>query len=308
MATHKSFCCRLLFPHCHEPILLPAPDFFHHGLLAETLKNSSSVRARRGAVWTLTRIEDARAREMVRLALSDQDDSIRQAALHSVSAWQDAGARPQLMDLLKSSSSHLRRTAAEALGRIGDKAAVPGLLAQAGAENDRVLEHALTYALIEIDDPIGTAEGLQDAASTTRKAALIALDQMDSGKLTPSTVTALLPSEDQRLKDTAWWIIEHHPDWGTDLTGFFRRHLADETLTPQKHKDLEQRLSGLATSAAIQELLAGLIQGTGSTHSRLAALRSMTHAPLRELPAAWTTALARVLSEKHTELVRGRHS
>ena len=203
---------------------------------------------------------------------------------------------------MKSSSSHLRRTAAEALGRIGDKAAVPGLLAQAGAENDRVLEHALTYALIEIDDPIGTAEGLQDAASTTRKAALIALDQMDSGKLTPSTVTALLPSEDQRLKDTAWWIIEHHPDWGADLTGFFRRHLDDKTLTPQKRKDLEQRLSGLATSAAIQELLAGLIQGTGSTHSRLAALRSMTHAPLRELPAAWTRALARVLSEKHTEV------
>ncbi len=273
--------------------------------LAETLKNSSSVRARRGAVWTLTRIEDARAREMVRPALSDQDDSVRQAALHSVSAWRDAGALPQLMNLLKSSSSHLRRTAAEALGRIGDKAAVPGLLARARAENDRVLEHALTYALIEIDDPIGTAEGLHAAASTTRKAALIALDQMDSGKLTPATITALVSSEDPLLEDAAWWIIGRHPDWGPDLTGFFRRHLADQSLTPQKHQGLERRLAELATSAAIQDLLASLVQGTRSTDSRLAALRSMAQAPLRELPTAWTTALAGVLSEKHTELVRG---
>ena len=168
--------------------------------LAETLMSSQSVRARRGAVWALTRIEDSRAREMVRKALSDQENTVRQAALHSVSAWQDAGALPQLTDLLESGSSHLRRTAAEALGRIGDKSAVPLLLAQAGSENDRVLEHALTYALIEIDDPIGTAEGLQASTSTTRKAALIALDQMDSGELPPATVTAMLSSEDRRFR------------------------------------------------------------------------------------------------------------
>ena len=273
--------------------------------LGETLKNSNSVKARRGAVWALTRIDDVRAREMVRSALSDQNESVRQAALHSVSAWQDAEALPQLMDLLKNGSSHLRRTAAEALGRIGQKTAVAGLLAQAGTENDRVLEHALTYALIQIDDRVGTREGLQAAASTTRKAALIALDQMDSGKLSPATVTALLSSEDTLLKDSAWWIIEHHPDWGADLTGFFQRHLADDTLSLQERKDLEQRLASLATSTAIQELLAELVQGRGSKDSRLAALRSMTHAPLREMPAAWTTALARLLSEKQTDAVRG---
>jgi len=273
--------------------------------LGETLKNSNSVKARRGAVWALTRIDDVRAREMVRSALSDQNESVRQAALHSVSAWQDAEALPQLMDLLKNGSSHLRRTAAEALGRIGQKTAVAGLLAQAGTENDRVLEHALTYALIQIDDRVGTREGLQAAAATTRKAALIALDQMDSGKLSPATVTALLSSEDTLLKDSAWWIIEHHPDWGADLTGFFQRHLADDTLSLQERKDLEQRLASLATSTAIQELLAELVQGRGSKDSRLAALRSMTHAPLREMPAAWTTALARVLSEKQTDAVRG---
>ncbi len=271
--------------------------------LAETLMKSRSVRARRGAVWALTRIEDGRAREMVRTALSDRDDTVRQAALHSISAWQDAGALPQLMELLKSGSSHLQRIAAEAVGRIGDPSAVPGLLAQAASENDRILEHALTYALIEIDDPIGTAEGLQSASSTTRKAALIALDQMDAGRLAPETVTATLSSEDLPLQDAAWWIISHHPDWGADLTGFFRRHLADRTLTPQEHQDLEQRLAELSTSAAIQELLASLVQETTSTDSRIAALRSMAQAPLRELPAAWTTSLASVLSEKRTDLV-----
>ncbi len=42
--------------------------------------------------------------------------------------------------------------AAEALGRIGDKSAVPALLKAAGQPADRVLEHGLIYALIEIAD------------------------------------------------------------------------------------------------------------------------------------------------------------
>jgi HEAT repeat protein len=54
---------------------------------------------------------------------------------------------------LKSGTAAIRRAAAEALGRIGDARAVPDLLEAAASPADRVLEHSITYALIEINVP-----------------------------------------------------------------------------------------------------------------------------------------------------------
>ena len=99
--------------------------------LAATLGASSSVEARRNAVWALTRIEGAAARAAVRQALNDPEETIRQAACHSVAVWRDAGALPQLLVMLKEGTPAVRRASAEALGRIGDKQAVPELLASA---------------------------------------------------------------------------------------------------------------------------------------------------------------------------------
>src|SRR5260370_41579062 len=89
--------------------------------------------------------------------LDDPAESVRQVAIHAVSLWRDREAIPQLLPLLLGESLHNRRAAAEALGRIGDKKAVPVLLQAAGKEIDRVLQHSITYALIQISDQEGTA-------------------------------------------------------------------------------------------------------------------------------------------------------
>ena len=99
-------------------------------VLAQALQTPNSVQARRNAVWTLTRMEQANARAVVRQALSDRDESVRQAAVHSVSAWRDADSLPQLLDLLERGTAPIQRAAAEALGRLGDNRAVPVLLAR----------------------------------------------------------------------------------------------------------------------------------------------------------------------------------
>ena len=91
----------------------------------------------------------------------DPDETVRQAAIHSVSLRRDREAVPALVQLLRNPSLQNRRAAAEALGRIGDTSAVPALLKAVGelSAADRALEHSLTYALIEIGDPKGTADG-----------------------------------------------------------------------------------------------------------------------------------------------------
>src|SRR5262249_12936221 len=152
---------------------------------------------------------------------TQQEDTIRQAAIHSISVWRDQSAVAVLWALLPRSSPQLPRAAAAALGRVGDKRVVSELLGWASAaQNDRVLEHSLIYALIEIADPIGTGAGLQANNSETKRAALIALDQMDGVGINAELVTPLLASADPVLKQTASWIVAHHPEWGGALVGF----------------------------------------------------------------------------------------
>ncbi|MEW5975905.1 MAG: PVC-type heme-binding CxxCH protein [Acidobacteriota bacterium] len=264
--------------------------------------DAQNPRIRRNAVWTLTRIEGEEARSCVRGVLQDRDSSVRQAALHSAGLWRDRAALPQLLTVLKNDAAPLQRVAAEGLGRIGERRAVPFLLEATAHLRDRILEHALTYALIEIGDPAGTAAGLTAASPNTRRAALIALDQMPGGKLRPEQVAPLLTSRDDLLKQTASWIAGHHPEWGATLSGFFAKRLAK--LASEDRPELEKQLAFFSRDPAIQTLLAQAVKGIRGRPSRLVALRAMSGSPLKDMPAVWATPLARVLEEKDAETVR----
>jgi putative membrane-bound dehydrogenase-like protein len=274
------------------------------GPLLDVLRKSPSVEARRNAIWALTRIDGAPAREAVRLGLDDREATVRQVAIHSAALWRDTDALPQLRAALKADLPAVRRAAAEALGRIGDGRAVADLITAAAAESDRALEHSLTYALIEIDKPDAVvASGLQAPSSRARRAALIALDQMDTGRLQPDVVVPLLDSPDAVLKETAWWIASRHPEWGGTLASFFQSRLAG-SLTAAEREDLQQKLARFAENAGIQELLAATVVGGGATAGRVAALRAMADTRLKMLPARWIQPLTRALADPESEVVR----
>src|SRR5207302_4544539 len=117
--------------------------------------------------------------------------------------------------------------------------------------HDRVLQHSLTYALIEIGDPAATAKGLADASPHEKCAALVALDQMDSGTLEAPMVASLLSSTDPLLRQTASWVAAHHPDWGGALAGFFTRRLEAMPLSASEEQELQQQLARLASAQPI---------------------------------------------------------
>ncbi len=278
--------------------------------LEDVVRTSTAPDARRNAVWALARIEGARARESVRSALKDPDESVRLAAVHSAAVWRDRGAVPLLLEALKSRAPGIQRAAAEALGRAGDPVAVADLVATA-SKADRVLEHSLTYALIEINDSAATvAAGLQESSSRARRVALIALDQMSGAGLRPDGLMPLFDSSDPVLKDTAWWIAGRHPEWGSALAEFFQKRLDDRTLSRAELDDLEQKLARFAGSTAIQELLAATVAGATSRQERLTALAAMGGAPsattprMKALPSGWTTPLVRSLDSHDVEVVR----
>jgi putative membrane-bound dehydrogenase-like protein len=279
--------------------------------LAAIVRSSASVEARRNAVWTLTRIDVPAAREVVRAALRDADRSVRQAAAHSAAVWRDGAAVNELLRLLKEASPAVQRVAAEALGRIGDAAAVRELIGVAAAQLDRALEHSITYALIEIGDPAATTAGLRMPASRSKRAALIALDQMEGGGLKPERIVPLLDSPDAILKETAWWIAGRHPDWGGTLAGFFERRLTrlavsrveGPQLTAAEREDLQQKLSQFSGTQPIQQLLANTVHSAQSREARLTALGAMARTRLKELPAAWVAALKEAIAKRNAEEV-----
>jgi len=274
-------------------------------LLAQMIAPDRSVNARRNAVWTATRIDHPAARVVLAAALLDPDETVRQVAIHAASLRRDQQSVPALVLLLHNPSPHNRRAAAEALGRIGDRAAVPELLKALGELSvpDRILEHSLTYALIEIGDPRGTAEGLRDAGSQTRRAALIALDQMNGGGLHPGQVAALLTANDSELKETASWIIGRHPEWAGALVGFFRDRLTKGKLTAVEQAELERQLAKFAVAPAIQSLLAErLADVSAPPRVKLSSLKAMAQSGLKDVPLAWVEGLAKVLVGDDSEL------
>jgi putative membrane-bound dehydrogenase-like protein len=272
-------------------------------VLAETVRGAESAAARQNAVWALTRIAGPEARAAVRLALEDKQESVRHAAIHSVSVWRDSAATAALLSQLEHSPAPLQRAAAEALGRIGDSVAIGPLLKAAGRTGDEILTHSLTYALIEIDDPLATRQGLASADSRVRRAAMIALDQMDHGRLEPGTVIPLLSSSDALLRETASWLVARHVEWGSALSGYFRVRLSAPNLDKHAAAELESELARFSADGAIQDLLAQTAGGNAPQPAKMAALGAMARAPLKAVPPSWTRALVTAISSGNGDVL-----
>jgi len=272
----------------------------------EVLRTSPSSDARRNAVWALTRIDGPEARRATRAGLSDADETVRHAAVHAAGLLRDPGAVAQLREALKSNAPSIQRAAAEALGRIGDPTAIPDLIALAGSPLDRVLEHSVTYALIEINDPQATSAGLQAAASRSRRAVLIALDQMDRRTLQPDVVLPLLDSSDALLKETGWWVASRHPDWGDALATFLNARLSRTGMSAAERQELEQKLVQFGDNAAIQALVANTLARATSKDERVAALgimASVARTRVKTLPPTWIAPIESALTSSDKDVV-----
>ena len=283
--------------HAIEDLARPADKAAVLPTLREVAINDPRAVLRRNAVWTLARIDDPAARSMVHKFLHDPDETVRQAAIHVTGLWRDKSAS-RLIELLQSPSAQNRRAAAEALGRIGDKSAVPALLEAAGQAGDRILEHSLTYALIEIGDPKGTEAGLSSKNPRTKKAAMVALDQMDGGGLDPKFVAALLASADPGLNEAAAWIVGRHRDWALALAGVLGERLSLIDLPPADRAELERQLGRFAQSTPIQRLLADRLRDAfAPSAARRSSLQAMAWSNLKAgaVPREWVDAVASVL-------------
>jgi putative membrane-bound dehydrogenase-like protein len=273
--------------------------------LAKVLKDGKTTVARRNAVWALTHIDGSAARAAVGGVLTDRDLSVRQTAVYSAGLHRDADARLALIGMLPSVPPPLRREAATALGRIGHPAAVPALLAALRPEDDRMLEHALIYALIEIADLPNLTKALSSDNAVVRRAALIALDQADDGTLAARQVTPLLKDADARVQAAALETLEHHPAWAREVLAELRTWFGKGDLPAASADDARRLLAAYSHDRAVQAFIVDSLraQGTPPAGRRLL-LEVMAQAPLRPWPAAWREELVGRLGDAEESVLR----
>jgi putative heme-binding domain-containing protein len=270
----------------------------------ETREGCSSA-LRRDAVWALCRIDVPTARSAVRRALADPVSSVRLAAIHAVGLWRDAGASDELCRVVASDTPAVRRKAAEALGRMGRREAVPALLDGLRAGGDRFLEHAMIFALIQINDRSSTLAALNDPIPRVRRAGLIALEQMANGRLTESIVAPLLASSDPELQRAALEVVCRRPAWSPLVRDLLRSWLSGQMLSAAHERILADVLPAIGAEAGVRDAVAdALTARETSERGRLLLIRAIAQCRLDDLPVRWLAGLDAALAVQRPDVVR----
>lgn len=266
----------------------------------------SSPEKRLNAIWTACRFETLpEAMELVRMGLTDQDLTVRQAAVHAAGLNRDAKSINRLLIMLadKNEPASLRRAVAEALGRLRLPEAVePIMIAAADVSGDRVLQHSLTYALVEIESAVAIFEALKSQmAPMSRIVGLIALDQMGVMDLPAQELIVAMGSVDPDVRTLASWIVSRHSEWATKLVEDFRQRLAQPPTDKDQIAVLTQRLARFsARSEEVQRVVTEALN-SGKPESQKIAIRAMTQSGLKTCPADWEKALLGIFSASDAE-------
>jgi putative heme-binding domain-containing protein len=282
--------------------------------LAAIRKNSPSYETRASAVFALFRIATGEARAAVRAALTDTDFRVRTAAARCAGMATDREAVERLMAMARKDQPAARRQAIAALGQIGDASAVPALLDAAANPEDRFVEHSAIYSLILLHQPAPVETALNDPRVKVRKAALVALDQMDGSPLHREELAKALRSSDYDVRSAALWVVSHHPDWADVVLTYLNERLHDPAATVREKDGLREALVAFSGNAAAQELIAGLLGDSKLRESQiLFLLDAIDASPLQQFPAAWVkpigvllTGASPAVKMRTVELVRSR--
>lgn len=262
------------------------------------------------AIWALAGSREAQTALSSALAPKNPA-SIKHGALHAISVTPELADIAAITKLLaQSEPPQVRRAAAEVLGRTRSSAAVSHLLDAAGGLTvvpgkslpDRVEEHSIIYALIEINSPEQTRAGLSNQNPFTTRAALIALDQMSASALNVQDVLPLLDSRQAVLEETAHWIVSRRSDWGAELASHYKIKLSQPNLTHAEQLQIQDQLIAHARSADVQKLVADVASNTigSSDHSRHIAFEVIRQARLKEVPASWQSVVIQTMNTPGT--------
>jgi putative membrane-bound dehydrogenase-like protein len=282
--------------------------------LSSLRESSKHDDVRSASVFALFRIGTTDAKASVRAALNDADFRVRISAARCAGMSGDKDAVPRLMEIAKADHPASRRQALAALGQIGDPRAMPALLAAAANPDDRFVEHSTIFSLISLNQTSVLQSQLANNDPKIRKAALIALDQVDSSPLRRADIAPMLRSPDKDLRSAALWVVSHRPDWAEVVLAYLGEQLHNPHTSPEDLESVREALVAFGGNPAAQDFIAKLLADSLLGEKQLIfVLDTIEDIRVKELPAAWTASLARLIDSpmlnvrtRTVELIRSR--
>ncbi len=225
--------------------------------------------------------------------LDDPQRVVRLAATQGLATYRFGPAGDRLLTVLEKGDARERRHAAEALGRLGDGRAASHLLAQLpSASGDRILEHALLYALIELG-PAAVPTLTQSLAAdqpAVRLAALRVLGQTDADALCAEHLLAILQRGTGAERELATEILARRPAWDAVVAEALPQ-LLDQGGASEDPERWQRTLQQLVLRPGLADAVAGVI-GAGPAERRLQLVAALAASPPATLPAQWAEPIA----------------
>jgi len=305
-------------------------------MLAGDASGLTSPLARAFAVWTaiessnrLDLTSDQHRHQALMNAivdrLNDSNATVRLIAAQGLGTLRYSPATERLIRMLVDGAPREQRFAAEAIGRIGDPAAVQSLVdafakmatdssVAGSAESLREWEHAMTYALIEIGPPTldvlrpfvagplaaGKSRGLLDPQSAAKRLlAMRLMDQLDDPSLTADLVLAILSGGSQAEQELAVEILGRRPAWDAMLAERLPELLAKSPGGESAdgwQATIERLILRPGLVAAVGDIIS-----EGPPEARDQVLQSLISRPPTTLPRPWGDAIASRLADSTKE-------
>lgn len=288
------------------------------------------------ALWALARMRTAEACPAIRKGLSHENVDVRQTAAQCVGVCHDLAAESELCRMVLQDELPVRREAATTLGKIGGPNSIESLLTSLRTAGDRFVEHALIFALIEINDreldriaqanPASAAgassivaknadanrpardkilAGLADNSPLVRRGALIALDQSEGSFLTRDQVISLLESDDVTLQQSAMEVIQKHPDWAGEVLSQLEGWLREVEAKPELAAMIKGALAAFESTPEVQQFVGTqLANATNTNGAKMLLLEVMARCELNPFPEAWIPAIESAVNSQDPVLVQ----
>lgn len=276
----------------------------------ELVKNPQALlRDRQQSMWRLCRIagDSADSKHTVAQAgliesLKSSEASLRQIAAHSLSVQRVIAASGAVSAALaKETDAAAARAMAEMLGRLGTDESIPALLGKLGmARSDRMLEHSLVYALVEIGAQQPLMASLESSDKRVARAALLAIDQIGEADLAfRKRVWAAMFSQDQAMVQSAVDILTRHTEWaGSDALDVDQLWAAVQRNEHVRNGSAQVLAAWMGEPKIVQAIASRIndvaqASGAGSLAMLLDSLSGIKNQPL---PESWAAGLMKMLT------------
>lgn len=270
--------------------------------LQQIISQSKDEDIKASAVFAISRINTSKSATVLRSLMSNQNAVAATAAIRSIGLSKDKLAVGKLMEIVQKGNPQVRRQAATAIGQIGDAKAIPALIKAANNPDDRFVEHAIIFSLIQFNQAEPLLAVLKSGSANVKKAAVIALDQMKTPLFKKEHLAPFLESSDENLQNTGIWVATHHPDWTDIVVTFLEKRLQKSNNSETDIASLKSLMLTFCGNEALQEYITRQLASNTDTERKLLLFSVMGECQTKNLPTEWVSQIGQLLKSNDPQI------